>query len=138
MKRVNNPQRRIEEHSQGFGTPTEETVRARAREVAQTNGRRPDEFNEEDLAQARQELEGAQDAFPQTVVAEQDQFVVGDGPVGSAGRAAPTKPAPDEQTVPEELVAEGVDEAAHDEMREGNRESRRRDERYQDQLPSSS
>jgi hypothetical protein len=47
-----------------------------------------------------------------------------------------TKSATDEQTLAEDLVTEGVEEAAHEHMVEGNRQSRRRDKHFDDQLPA--
>ena len=55
----------------------------------------------------------------------------------SSGRAARTKIATDEEVLPEDLVQEGVEEAAHDRMVAGNKESRRRDKNFEDQLPAS-
>jgi hypothetical protein len=127
---------RIEQHANGLGTPTEEMVRERAKEVAQTNGRLPDEYTDSDLAQAREELEGAQ-TTPSDVTEEDNAYVPREGPLTSSGQLDVPEQAADEQEVPEELVGEGLAEATHDEMREGNARSRRRDEALDDQLPQS-
>jgi len=137
MKRANVIRGRIETHAEGLGTPTEEMVRKRAREIAVTNGRRPDQYNEDDWKAARQDLEGAQNA-PESEDEDEKQFVLRDLPLDpSTGRSAPTRVPTDEQTLPDQLVAEGVAEATHEQMVEGNRESRRRDKRFEDQLPES-
>jgi hypothetical protein len=132
MKRVNASHGRIEEHGEGFGTADDELVGARAREIAITNGRLSADVNESDLEQARQELSQAQDDPTSTV--EKEEFTSRDGPVGSPGRAAKTELATDEQTIAEDLVEEGVREATHEQMLEGNRQSRRADHHLDDQI----
>jgi hypothetical protein len=47
---------------------------------------------------------------------------------GDPGSQLPTVPAHDEQTDNEKLVEEGLDDAEHDQMLEGSRESFRRDQ----------
>jgi hypothetical protein len=112
-------------------------VRARAKEIAITNGRPADQFNEADLEQARQELEVAQRA-PSESDEPDDQVALRDGPFNvSEGEMAQAKLPTDEQTLPEDLVAEGVEEAAHDQMVAGNQQSKRRDKHFTDQLPDS-
>jgi hypothetical protein len=132
--KANVTQGRIEEHGEGLGTATEDLVRARAREIALTNGRRADDFTEADLQQARAELEGAQNAPDR---ADQDNAYVprDEPPDVSRGKVARTKRPADEQAYPDQLVHEGTGEAAHDQMRAGNAESRRRDANFEDQLP---
>ncbi len=139
MKKANVIHGRIEEHGQGLGTSDEDLVRKRAREIAVTNGRRAEEVDQRDLDQARQELEMAQNALPNSVEEEEEEaFTPREGPMGvSSGRAARTKIATDEEVLPEDLVQEGVEEAAHDRMVAGNEESRRRDKNFEDQLPAS-
>jgi hypothetical protein len=136
MRKANVIQGRIQEHAAGVGTANDDEVQKRAREIAITNGRRPGEVNESDVQQARQELRAAQNAPPRP---GQDpaELVSSDDPLDvPSGREAPTRVATDEQTLPERLVAEGVDEAVHEQMVEGNRRSRRQDATYSDQLPS--
>src|SRR5689334_13828044 len=123
MKKANVIRGRIEEHGLGFGTPDEELVRARAREIALTNGRLADQFNQADFEQAKLELESAQNA-PTDTPEESDEFPLRDGPPNvSSGEMARVKTPTDEQTLPEDLVAEGVEEADHKRMVEGNLES---------------
>lgn len=113
----------MSEHSRGLGTVTEKMVRQRAREIAETNGRRPEKFTESDLDQARSELLGRQSATSEPL---EDATEWTDVP-GQTGRRGVTHRADDEQTFAEELVEEGVQEAEHEQMIEGNRERRARD-----------
>jgi len=136
MKRANVIRGRIEEHGEAVGIVDEEMVRQRAREIAITIGRSPNEVTEADLNQARAALEAVQNAPSDE--AEQSAAVVRDGPPGSPGRSAPTKLPTDEQTVAEDLVAEGLDEAAHEQMVAGNQSSRNKDRNLEDQLPDDS
>lgn len=116
---------KVIDHSHGLGTVTEEMVRERAREIAETNGRRPEEANASDFDQARTELQGRS---VQTNEMDEDYREFDDVP-GQSGRRAVTQSADDEQTMAEELVDEGLEEAEHERMVEGSRESRERDER---------
>ncbi len=135
MKRANVIRGRIEEHAEGLGTPTEQLVEQRAREIAVTNGRTAEQVTEADREQARLELEGAQNG-PPLQDEEARAFVPRDMPPEvSPGQVARTRQPTDEQSLPDQLVEEGVEEAAHDRMVEGNRTSRRRDKRFEDQLP---
>lgn len=119
---------KILEHGKPVGTSTEDDVIRRAKEIAETRGALPDQYNEADVDQARSELRG-------TVSKAADHA---DEPIGQApdwtevSRSSPNKPetkvASDEQTVAERLVKEGVDEASHDRAIEGNRSRRAADE----------
>jgi hypothetical protein len=130
MKQNQIEEGRISQHSRGLGTVTEDMVRERARELALINGRAPDHLSEADLAQARRELvdaplppeapEGAlEDSLP-----ESERW---DPNHGSEGTQAPVYPAHDEQTDVEKLTEEGLEEAQHDQMVEGTKDSLRRD-----------
>lgn len=136
MKKADVIRGRIEGHGKGLGTVDDDLIQQRAREIATTNGRRHDQVNENDFEQARQELTATQAGPPETLEEEQQQVVPREGPFGvSTGEAARTRAPSDEQTYPDQLVAEGVEEADHERMVQGNRESRRRDENFDDQLP---
>jgi hypothetical protein len=137
MSRANRVSGRIETHGRALGTPTEDMVRERAREIALTNGRPANQFTQADLDQAREELSAAQNQ-PEGSEPVTEQNVEYDPGTANAGigHRAPTKLPTDEQAYAEQLVTEGVDEAAHEQAVEGNKESRRRDENYEDQLPS--
>jgi hypothetical protein len=138
MRKANVIRGRIQEGGKGFGTPDQEMLRRRAIEIALTNGRRSDEVSETDFEQAREEFFAAQNA-PMNAAEDEEQEHVNsrDAILGvSPGRAARVKQATDEQTLPAGLVEEGVEEAVHDQMVEGNKLSRRRDNSYDDQLPT--
>ncbi|MHC1763038.1 MAG: hypothetical protein AB9869_01845 [Verrucomicrobiia bacterium] len=138
MRKANVIRGRIQQGGEGFGTPDEAVLRRRAIEITVTNGRRPDQVSEADFEQAREEFRAAQNA-PVTSPDEEEQepTMSRDALLGvSSGRAARVRQATDEQALPEVLVQEGLEEAAHDQMVEGNKQSRTRDKSYDDQLPS--
>lgn len=106
---------KIIQHSEGLGTPNSETVRRRAQEIATINGRA--EFSEEDWREAKRELHGGHE-FNDTngelemtaMVSEHDMVI------GSMGSHARNLLPEDTANVLEELVAEGMDEAVHEQM----------------------
>ena len=77
-----------------MGTVTPELVEQRAREIARIEGRSPEQVTEDDLQEARAELLG-ENTHP-----EEDE----DRTLAGSGHKA------------EKLVADGVEEAAHDQM----------------------
>jgi len=121
---------RLTQRGRGLGTVTETMVRQRAGELAVINGRSEKNIIDSDVEQARRELTGEENLVPQPSKAEE---VPEDGrwdPVpGSTGQPAPIMPAPDEQTVEEKLVEEGVEEAEQDQMIRATRESLKREKR---------
>jgi hypothetical protein len=137
MKKADVIRGRIERHGKGLGTVDEDLVRQRAREIAVTNGRQPEQFNQSDWEEARLELLATQGGPPETVEEEGAQVAPREGPFGvSTGTTARKRVPSDEQMYPDQLVAEGVEEADHERMVEGNRESRKRDANFDDQLPA--
>jgi len=119
---------KISQHAQGLGTPTPEMVRARARELAEINGRSRDQVLESDLEEAWRELTGRGDlANPEPDADVLIESVQWDPAPGTPGQRAHTTPPHDEQTDVEKLVEEGVEEAEHDQMVEGTKESLRRE-----------
>ena len=110
-----------------LGTVTEGMVVKRAKEIAITNGRNGNEYTSNDLDEARRELLG----FPNADAAEREGSAPDTGgwlgEAGDRGDRAPVRPARDEQTFAENLVQEGVEEAAHHQMLAGNQYSRERD-----------
>ncbi len=126
MKKDPNEGGRISEHAHGLGTPTLEMVRARARELAQINGRSPHQVLESDMEEAWRELTGRN----QGEAAEDPDQVVSTAqwePVPSdSGRRVESTAADDEQTENEKLTEEGIEDAEHDQMVEGTRDSLRR------------
>ncbi len=103
-----------------LGTVTQVMVVKRAKEVAVTNGRNGNDYTQDDLDEARRELVG----ISATDAADVDAVAPEAG--GWLGEAV--QPAKDEQTVAEELVNEGVEEATHHQMLVGNQFSRDQDE----------
>lgn len=115
------PSAKIIQHSQGLGAPTSETVRERARELALINGHT--EFSDEDWRTAKRELHGGHesndtngDREMAAMISEHDMVI------GSMGRHAPNMRPDDNENVLEELVAEGMDEAIHEQMLEARRD----------------
>jgi hypothetical protein len=129
MKQDQNEEGRYISHSRPLGTVTREMVLQRAREIAQINGRSPHEVIESDFEQAMRELRGEEDESPKERALESVPESERWDPIpGDPGSQVPTVPAHDEQTDNEKLVEEGLDDAEHDQMLEGSRESFRRDQ----------
>jgi hypothetical protein len=112
---------KIIQHAEGLGTPNSETVRQRAREIAMIDGR--SEFNEEDWRAAKRELHGGHelsdtngDHEMTAAISEHDMVV------GSLGHHTPNMMPEDNENVLEELIAEGNDEAIHEQMLAARRE----------------
>jgi hypothetical protein len=123
MKQHRNTRGKISEKFLGLGTADRALLEQRARDIAEINGRPSDQYNEHDLEQASRELWGVKNV--PSAGEEEDETVSTTrlGIPGTAGHRAETRPATDEQTVAEDLVQEGVDEATHEQMLEGSRES---------------
>lgn len=105
----------ISDHFSGVGTVTPEMVRQRAREIAIINGRPTNHCTKQDLLEAQRELTGASPATD-----GEDDIIInttswGEEP-GSAGHSVEREEAADEQTLAEELVEQGINEAEHDQM----------------------
>ena len=115
-------------HGHGLGTVTEQMVRQRAAELAVINGRSAHNILQSDLDEARRELTGRERLVPEPSPAEQiEEDERWDLVPGSTGSAAPAIEPPDEQSFPEKLVEEGVEDAEREQMIEGTRESIKRD-----------
>jgi hypothetical protein len=115
---------KISVHGNGLGAPTPEQVEARAREIAMIDERDPDQFTDEDWNQARRELLGETVPNPpeeskESANMEEDWEVTPD----DRGHRVP-RPGVDEneETVGEHLVADGIEEATHDQMLEARKE----------------
>ena len=112
---------KISLHGDGFGVPSPDAVEKRAREIALIAERDPDEFTDADWDQARLELLGA---LPSNAPEETDDNaeVVEEWNVvaSSTGHRAPR--VEDEENLGEQLVADGLQEAVHDQMVEARRE----------------
>jgi hypothetical protein len=115
---------KISLHGNGMGVPSPELVEARARELALIDERDPEEFTDADWDQARRELLG--DVVPAppeeneaTLKLEEEWEVTPD----DRGHRVP-RPGVDEEeeTLGQHLVADGVEEASHDQMLEARKE----------------
>ena len=122
MKPIRPHTAKIVNHSGGLGAPTPDIIRQRASELASINGRT--EYNEEDWRQAKRELHGGHTDYDGGDDEMMECSSLGDPAVGSVGhRVEPIRDDEDEHVV-EELFAEGMDEAAHDQMLQASRNHR--------------
>ena len=125
-KRHECPEGKVTEHAHGLGTVTPDMVTQRAHEIALINRRPDNKPTPEDWQEARRELTESGPSGRDPL----DDIPVGkrwDPVPGSPQRKANNMPADDEQTVAESLVESGVEEAEHEQMLEGTRESVRKD-----------
>ena len=117
---------RITQHGAGLGTVTPEMVQRRAREIALSDGRAGNEVTSADWEQARRELLGAANPPSAESDIEEAESTTGWDPAPpTIGRRAETQEVDDEETMAEQLMQEGIEEADHDERVEAGRESRR-------------
>ena len=124
MKTMRPVSAKIIQHAEGLGTPTAETVRRRARELAIINGH--GEFTEEDWREAKRELHGGHEQFSENGDAEMNSMVAEhDMVVGSVGHHRENMRSEDPDHMGEELIAEGMDEAVHEQMLAARREEPR-------------
>lgn len=108
---------KILQHSQGLGAPTAETVEKRAEELALIRG--VGEFTKEDWQQAKRELHGGGEGHGGEEDAESTAFVSERDMIASdTGHHVPNMGMEDTANVGEELIAEGMDEAIHEQMLE--------------------
>ncbi len=118
------PAGKITVHGHGLGAATPEEVEKRAREIAMIDERNPDEFTDADWDQARQELLGAAIPAPpeetkqNAALVEQWEVVAND----TGHRAPRTGVDDDDESLGEQLVTGGVEEATHDQMLEARKE----------------
>jgi hypothetical protein len=112
---------KISVHGDGVGVPSPDAVEKRAREIAMIAGRDPDEFTDDDWNQARRELLGTE-AHNAPEETEENAEVVEEWNVvaSSTGHRAPRME--DEENLGEQLVTDGIEEAAHDQMLEARKE----------------
>ena len=112
---------KIMQHAEGLGAPDADTVRKRAQELATINGH--EQFSETDWHEAKRELHGGHtmndtngDMDMTSMVSEHDMVV------GSVGHHVENIGLEDADNVAEELIAEGMDEAVHEQMLASRRE----------------
>jgi hypothetical protein len=110
-----------------LNTVTPAMVIKRAKELAVIDGRSGNDYTQDEFDQARRELTGFTNVEATEVENEAPDTGAWLGEAGDRGQKAPVRPARDEQTVTEELVKEGVEEATHHTMLAGSEESARRD-----------
>ena len=112
---------KIIHHSEGLGAPCADTVRRRARELAKINGH--EEFNDDDWREAKRELHGGHEpndtngAMDMTAAVSEHDMVA-----CSMGHHVENVGPEDQENVVEELIAEGMDEAVHEQMLAARRE----------------
>ena len=113
---------KISLHGNGMGVPSPEQVEKRAREIAMIDERNPDEFTDADWTQARRELMGVEHPGPPEET-EQNAEVTEEWNVvaSSSGHRAPRPGVEEEETLGEQLVTDGLEEAAHDQMLEARK-----------------
>lgn len=121
MNDNSHPAGKISVHGNGFGTPSPDEVEKRAREIALIAEREPDEFTDADWDQARRELLGAQSVGAPEETTENAEVVEEWNVVASStGHRAPR--IEDDESLGEQLVTDGIEEAAHDQMVVARRE----------------
>lgn len=110
-------------HGNGVGVPSPESVEKRAREIAMIDERDANEFTDADWEQARQELLGATGPVPPEETKEnanlQDEWEV---VAENTGHRAPRTHEDEDETLGEQLVSDGNEEAVHDQMVEARKE----------------
>ena len=106
---------KIIHHSEGMGTPSEETVRQRAIELARINGH--ETFTDLDWASAERELHGGHtsnshhEPLEMTGIVSERDMILGD-----IGHRIEVVRLDDDDNLVEELFVEGMDEAVHEQM----------------------
>ncbi|HZE12192.1 MAG TPA: hypothetical protein VE086_00405 [Chthoniobacterales bacterium] len=121
MNDNSHPAGKISVHGNGVGAPSPDAVEKRAREIALIAERDPDEFTDADWDQARRELLGALDSnAPEETEANAEVVEEWNVVASSGAHRAPR--IEDEESVGEQLVEEGIQEAEHDQMVEARKE----------------
>jgi hypothetical protein len=115
---------KIEVHGNGLGVPSTDEVERRAREIAMIDERDPDEYTDADWDQARREILGEVLPSPpeetkQNMNLEEEWEVT---PKDRGHRVPRPGVDENEETLGEHLVADGVEEATHDQMLEARKE----------------
>jgi len=118
------PGGKITVHGGGLGAPTPEQVENRAREIALIDERDPENYTDADWDQARRELLGETLPPPPEESEEaarmQEEWEVTPDNLGRRVNRQGVQG--DEESVGEQLVTDGVEEAIHDQMLEARRE----------------
>lgn len=112
---------KILQHSTGMGAPNADLVRRRAGELAFIDGRA--ESNEVDWRQAKRELHGGHELGDSEDGSEITAFISGHDMICSdPGHHTMRVGMDDGENLGEELIAEGMDEAVHEQMIAARRE----------------
>ena len=118
---------KIIQHSQGLGVPSTEMVRQRATELARIDGR--SQYNDADWHHAKRELHGGHEYLGNDGGAEMAAFVSErDMVICDMGHRVETFGPDGAERMGEELVAEGMEEAVHDQMLAAAREEEEEEE----------
>ena len=121
MSTTRPPSAKIIQHAEGLGAPNSTQVRRRAEELATIDGR--SQFHEEDWRQAKRELHGGHADSAEGNEMEMSALISGhDMVAGSLGRHVENMRSDDTDSLGEELIAEGMDEAVHERMLAARRE----------------
>jgi len=123
----------LTESGVGIGAVSREMIRERAAEIALINGHSAGEGTQADWDQAERELTGGPTVGPQTTLLQSAPEADRWNPVpGSPGHQAPESGSEEEdaegQSEAAQLFAEGVGEAAHDQMVQAARAAQKADE----------
>lgn len=116
----------LTENTTGIGPVTRERIHARARELALIAGHDPPHVSQVDYEQAKRELaDRPGEDSRQALLESMPESKRWDPVPGSAGHQAPESPGEDEdaegRSESEQLVDEGVEEAARDQMLQATR-----------------
>ena len=115
MSTMNQTSAKIIHHSTGLGVPDASTVRQRAQELALIAGR--ERFSAEDWREAKRELHGGHEGNDTNGEADVAMMISGHDMVASSvGHHVENVRLDDSDNVLEELIAEGMDEAVHEQM----------------------
>jgi len=120
---------KILSHAEGLGTPSAEMVRQRAVELAAIDGR--DAPYEQDWKRAFQELHGG---HHEPNAREDESEMLGavmetDTVAPTLGRRLHEMDIEGDESLGEELISEGLEEASHDRMVQSRREEKRENRR---------
>jgi hypothetical protein len=115
---------KIELHGSGMGVASPEDIERRAREIAMIDERDADDFTDADWSQARAELMGSENnEAPEETPDNSKVTAEWQVTPEDRGHRVPRSGIDDEEeTVGEQLVSDGREEAAHDQMVEARKE----------------
>ncbi|MDQ3621928.1 MAG: hypothetical protein M3463_05480 [Verrucomicrobiota bacterium] len=121
---------KIIQHAEGLGAPNAELVRRRAKELAIIAGRA--EFNEEDWRLAKRELLGGHETLDGNGTAQMVSMVSEhDMLAADVGHHVENLGPEDAGNMAEELIAEGMDEAIHEQMLAARRAQTDEEQEYE-------